>query len=32
MKPALSALPPDAGEHSTEELLRMALRNLGSSR
>ena len=32
IKTALSALPPDAGEHSTEELLRMALRNLGSSR
>ena len=32
IKTALAALPPDAGEHATEELLRMALRNLGTSR
>ena len=32
IKTALAALPPDAGEHSTEELLRLALRGLGSSR
>ena len=32
IKTALAALPPDAGEHATEELLRMALRNRGSAR
>jgi holliday junction DNA helicase RuvA len=32
IKTALAALPPDAGERSTEELLRLALRGLGSSR
>jgi Holliday junction DNA helicase RuvA len=31
-KAALAALPPDAGERATEELLRLALRGLGSSR
>jgi Holliday junction DNA helicase RuvA len=32
IKTALATLPPDAGEHATEELLRLALRGLGSSR
>ncbi|HEY4727086.1 MAG TPA: Holliday junction branch migration protein RuvA, partial [Actinomycetes bacterium] len=32
IKTALAALPPDAGTHSTEELLRMALRGLGTVR
>jgi Holliday junction DNA helicase RuvA len=32
VKAALAALPPDAGERATEELLRLALRGLGSSR
>jgi holliday junction DNA helicase RuvA len=32
IKTALAALPPDAGASSTEELLRLALRGLGSSR
>ena len=32
IKTALAALPPDAGTHSTEELLRMALRGLGTAR
>jgi Holliday junction DNA helicase RuvA len=32
IKTALAALPPDAGARSTEELLRLALRGLGSSR
>jgi holliday junction DNA helicase RuvA len=32
IKAALAALPPDAGAHSTEELLRLALRGLGSQR
>jgi holliday junction DNA helicase RuvA len=32
IKTGLGALPPDAGAHSTEELLRMALRNLGTAR
>ena len=32
IKTALAALPPDAGAHSTEELLRLALRGLGSAR
>ena len=32
IKAALSGLPADAGAHPTEELLRMALRNLGSAR
>jgi Holliday junction resolvasome RuvABC DNA-binding subunit len=32
IKIALASLPADAGAQSTEELLRMALRGLGSSR
>jgi Holliday junction DNA helicase RuvA len=32
IKAALAVLPPDAGERSTEELLRLALRGLGTSR
>ena len=32
IKTALAGLPADAGAHATEELLRMALRNLGSAR
>ena len=32
IKTALAALPPDAGASSTEELLRLALRGLGTSR
>ena len=32
IKAALAGLPADAGAHPTEELLRMALRNLGSAR
>ena len=32
IKTGLASLPPDAGAQSTEELLRMALRVLGSSR
>jgi Holliday junction DNA helicase RuvA len=32
IKTALAALPADAGERSTEELLRLALRGLGSAR
>ena len=32
IKTALASLPPDTGAQSTEELLRMALRGLGSSR
>ena len=32
IKTALAALPPDAGASSTEDLLRLALRGLGSSR
>ena len=32
IKTALAALPPDAGARSTEELLRLALRGLGSAR
>ena len=32
IKAALAGLPADAGAHATEELLRMALRNLGSAR
>ena len=32
IKTALAALPPDAGAHAPEELLRMALRGLGTSR
>jgi holliday junction DNA helicase RuvA len=32
IKTALAALPPDAGAQSTEELLRLALRGLGSAR
>jgi Holliday junction DNA helicase RuvA len=32
IKAALAALPPDAGAQATEELLRLALRGLGTSR
>ena len=32
VKAALAGLPPDAGERSTEELLRLALRGLGNQR